>query len=109
MNTAQRKPSDSGETSHSNVGSYRNEWNRTEGPEINLQIYSQLIPTRMPRQLNGGKNSLKQMVLGQLEYPHAEEGNQTPISDHTQKLTQGGVKFKTSNYKILRRRYRYRS
>ena len=66
MNTAPRKPSESGKTSHSNVGSYRNEWNRTEGPEMNLQIYSQLIPTRMPRQLNGGKTSLKQMVLGQL-------------------------------------------
>ena len=61
MNTAQRKPSDSGKTSHSNVGSYHNEWHRTrtEGPEINLQIYSQLIPTRVPRQLNGGKNVLK--------------------------------------------------
>ena len=75
MNTAQRKPSDSGKPSHSNEGSYHNEWNRTEGPEINLQIYSQLIPTRVPRQLNGGKNSLKQTVLGQLEYPHAKAGN----------------------------------
>ena len=24
-------------------------------------------------------------------YPHTKEGDKTPISDHTQKLTQGGV------------------
>lgn len=57
---------------------------------------------RVPRQLNGGKNSLKQMVLGQLDI-HMQKKEAKSLSQIAE-ITQGRVKFKTSNYKIFRRR-----
>ena len=65
---------------------YLSKWNIIENPEINLHFYGQLISIRVPRQFNGGKNSLFNKWYWDTLYPYAKEWIWTPTSHLAQKL-----------------------
>ena len=62
------------------------QWNRTESSEVNPHIFSQLIFGEVPRQFNGGKNSLFNKWYWDTLYPYAKEWIWTPTSHLAQKL-----------------------
>ena len=81
MNATQREPSDSN-FSQQCIRSYHNEWNRTESPEINPQIYSHWFQQWCQDNLMGVKIVFLTNDAGTTGYPHAKERNRTPTSDH---------------------------
>ena len=69
-----------------------NPWNRTESPEINQDMYVQLIFNKDAKIIQWGKNSyFQQVVLGQLDI-HMKRIKLFPISCHIQKFTQNELK-----------------
>ena len=67
--------------------------NRIENPEINSCIYSQLIFNKGAKIFNNGERiDSSKNGAGKTGYPHAKERNWPPISHHTQKSTQNGLK-----------------
>lgn len=68
------------------------QWNRMESPEINPCIYSQLIYSKGAKNIQWKKGQSRQsMVSGKLN-SHIKKWNWTTVLQHTQKLTQNGLK-----------------
>ena len=58
--------------------------NRTESPEINPQIYDQIIFDKVSRPFNVERIVFQQMVLRK-QYPHAKKMNLDPyLTPHTE-------------------------
>ena len=65
-----------------------NKWNRSESPEVNPLILSELISTRVLRQFKGERIIFSANSVEKTGCPHAKNWNWTPSSHHTWKLTQ---------------------
>ena len=67
--------------------SHIDQWNRTEIPERNPRLYNQLIFDKRGRSIKWNKNSLQQMVLGDLDsYMQKKETRSPTYTIHKNKF-----------------------
>ena len=68
----------------------------------NTYIYGQLVLNKCSKTIRWGKNSLQQIMLGQLN-THVKERNLTLVLLHMQNVTQSepDLEFKVHNYQTL--------
>jgi hypothetical protein len=65
---------------------YRDQWKRTENPEIGPCMYSQLILNRHAKTYTGQKPASLTSSVGNIGWPHAENRSLTPLTLYKNQL-----------------------